>query len=277
MAKVIVAALFLALGLQLVSAAESEVAKRYGAANAAYVEALRQYQASKSDSSAVELLRSADELQVIGKEMYSVSDPQIFVLEIVYGNALLVSQDFEAAVPVLTGALDGLEQEYGGNSVEIVPAIIVLANANGGLGETTEQIRLYERALKIVAERYGESSSEHEELKATIVDAANVYSSDPAIESFIEPLLPFLPLVRVAPAYPARALSRHLEGYVDMSLTVTTTGKVKDPVVLYSTSPLFEKAAIRAVRGFSYQPRIVNGVPVEVPGVKTRISFKFGE
>jgi len=34
----------------------------------------------------------------------------------------------------------------------------------------------------------------------------------------------YLPIVRVAPVYPARALSRGLEGYVDMSFTVTTTG-----------------------------------------------------
>ena len=46
----------------------------------------------------------------------------------------------------------------------------------------------------------------------------------------------YLPIVRVAPVYPARALSRGLEGYVDMGFTVTTTGTVKDPVVLFSTS-----------------------------------------
>jgi len=34
----------------------------------------------------------------------------------------------------------------------------------------------------------------------------------------------YLPIVRVAPVYPARALSRGIEGYVDMGFTVTTTG-----------------------------------------------------
>lgn len=87
----------------------------------------------------------------------------------------------------------------------------------------------------------------------------------------------YLPIVRVAPVYPARALSRGLEGYVDMSFTVTTTGTVKDPVVVYSTSSLFERAAIRAVLKFKYKPRVVDGVPVEVPNVKTRITFKIEE
>ena len=83
----------------------------------------------------------------------------------------------------------------------------------------------------------------------------------------------YLPIVRVAPVYPARALSRGLEGFVDLQFTVTTAGTVKDPLVIQSTSKLFERAAIRAVLKFKYKPRVVDGVPVEVPGVKTRISF----
>ena len=87
----------------------------------------------------------------------------------------------------------------------------------------------------------------------------------------------YLPIVRVAPVYPARALSRGLEGYVDMAFTVTTTGTVEDPVVMFSTSSLFERAAIRAVLKFKYKPRVVDGVPVRVPNVKTRITFKIEE
>ena len=87
----------------------------------------------------------------------------------------------------------------------------------------------------------------------------------------------YLPIVRVAPVYPARALSRGLEGYVDLEFTVTETGTVRDPVVSFSTSSLFERAALRAVLKFKYKPRVVDGVPVEVPGVKTRITFKIEE
>lgn len=87
----------------------------------------------------------------------------------------------------------------------------------------------------------------------------------------------YLPIVRVAPVYPARALSRGLEGFVDLSFTVTSTGSVENPIVLQSTSSLFERAAIRAVLKFKYKPRVVDGVPVAVPGVKTRISFQLEE
>ena len=87
----------------------------------------------------------------------------------------------------------------------------------------------------------------------------------------------YLPIVRVAPVYPSRALSRGLEGFVDMSFTVTSAGTVKDPIVLQSTSSLFERAATRAVLKFKYKPRVVDGIPVEVTGVKTRITFELEE
>jgi protein TonB len=84
----------------------------------------------------------------------------------------------------------------------------------------------------------------------------------------------YLPIVRVAPVYPARALSRGIEGYCDMSFTVTTTGTVADPIVMFSTSSLFDRAATRAVLKFKYKPRVVDGIPVDVPGVTTRIRFQ---
>jgi protein TonB len=84
----------------------------------------------------------------------------------------------------------------------------------------------------------------------------------------------YLPIVRVAPVYPARALSRGLEGHVDLEFTVTTAGTVRDPIILFSTSSLFERAATRAVLKFKYKPRVVDGVPVDVSGVKTRITFQ---
>ena len=87
----------------------------------------------------------------------------------------------------------------------------------------------------------------------------------------------YLPIVRVAPVYPSRALSRGIEGFVDLAFTVTTAGTVKDPVVIQSTSSLFDRAAIRAVLKFKYKPRVVDGQPVEVPNVKTRITFKIEE
>lgn len=102
--------------------------------------------------------------------------------------------------------------------------------------------------------------------------ASNVDIGGPGVMNIAEG--DYLPIVRVAPIYPARALSRGVEGYVDMSFTVTATGTVKDAVVMFSTSSLFDRAATRAVLKFKYKPRVVDGQPVEVVGVKTRITFK---
>ena len=84
----------------------------------------------------------------------------------------------------------------------------------------------------------------------------------------------YLPIVKVAPVYPARALSRGLEGYVIVEFTVTRTGTVQDVFVVESTSTLFERAATDAALKFKYKPRVIDGEPVEVPGVRNKISFE---
>ena len=220
-----------------------------------------------------ELLFRAGELLLVGEEIFAVDDPQMFVLESAYGYALVESHQYQAAEEYLERAWAGLEGTLGEDSPDIVTIIISLAHAKGGLNAPTEQIRLYERALTIFEARYGNSSSEYLRLEDGIARDALKHSSDPSVEEFIAFSLDYLPLIRVAPRYPERALSRGIEGYVDLSFTVTTTGNVKDPVVLHSTSKLFDEAATRAVLKFLYRPRIMGGSPVEVPDVKTRISF----
>ena len=84
----------------------------------------------------------------------------------------------------------------------------------------------------------------------------------------------YLPIVKVAPVYPARALSRGLEGYVIVEFTVTRTGTVRDVFVIESTSQLFERAASEAALKFKYKPRVIDGEAVEVPGVRNKISFE---
>jgi len=83
----------------------------------------------------------------------------------------------------------------------------------------------------------------------------------------------YLPIVKVAPVYPARAASRGLEGYVIVEFTVTRTGTTKDISVVESTSSLFERAAVDAAAKFKYKPRVIDGEPVEVPGVRNKITF----
>jgi periplasmic protein TonB len=85
----------------------------------------------------------------------------------------------------------------------------------------------------------------------------------------------YLPIVKVAPVYPRRALSRGIEGYVIVEFTVTKQGTVRDPQVLKAEpESLFERAAMDAALKFKYKPRVVNGEAVEVAGVQNKISFQ---
>ena len=79
---------------------------------------------------------------------------------------------------------------------------------------------------------------------------------------------------RVAPDYPDDAAQKGIEGAVDLAFVVTPSGDVSDVTVVHSEpSSIFNRAAIAAVRHWKYQPRTVNGVPVEAP-VQLRMTFK---
>lgn len=85
----------------------------------------------------------------------------------------------------------------------------------------------------------------------------------------------YLPIVRVSPIYPRRALTRGIEGYVLVEFVVTETGTVRDPVVLFADPPgFFERAAVTAVLKFKYKPKVAGGEPVAVSGVRSRIVFE---
>ncbi len=85
----------------------------------------------------------------------------------------------------------------------------------------------------------------------------------------------YLPIVKVAPVYPRRALSRGIEGYVIVEFTVTKQGTVRDPKVIKAEpESLFDRAAMDAALKFKYKPRVVNGEAVEVAGVQNKISFQ---
>ncbi len=84
----------------------------------------------------------------------------------------------------------------------------------------------------------------------------------------------YLPIVKVQPIYPRRALSRGVEGYVIVEFTVTKQGTTRDIRVVESSSSMFDNAAMKAAAKFKYKPRVVDGQPIEVPGVQNKITFE---
>jgi protein TonB len=89
----------------------------------------------------------------------------------------------------------------------------------------------------------------------------------------------YLPIVKVAPIYPNRALTRGIEGYCVVQYTVTRQGTIKDPVVIETqcTSTLFHRASVNAALKFKYKPRIMDGEAVEVPGVQNKFTYEITE
>ena len=85
------------------------------------------------------------------------------------------------------------------------------------------------------------------------------------------------PLVRIPPEYPTAAAMMKREGIVLVRFTVTETGSVADPEILRSDPPgVFDRAAIRAVLKWKYQPQLVNGEPVSVVSY-TRFRFQLAD
>lgn len=85
----------------------------------------------------------------------------------------------------------------------------------------------------------------------------------------------YLPIVLAQPLYPRRAAERGIEGYVIIELTVTTLGTVENPMVIEADPKgYFERAALSAARKYKYKPKVINGEPVPVSGVKYKVIFE---
>ena len=85
----------------------------------------------------------------------------------------------------------------------------------------------------------------------------------------------YMPVLKADAAYPLMAQRKGIEGYVVLEYTVSKEGFVKNPIVIDSSHPrIFHKVALEAALKYRYLPALVKGVPVDVPGVKTRITFE---
>ncbi len=100
----------------------------------------------------------------------------------------------------------------------------------------------------------------------------------------------YLPIVKVQPQYPRRALSRGMTGWVIVEFTVTDKGTVEDAVVVENCgwiqnvrkegecvdnpSSVFDSAATKAALKFKYKPKVIDGEPVATAGVQNKITFE---
>jgi protein TonB len=86
----------------------------------------------------------------------------------------------------------------------------------------------------------------------------------------------YLPIVKVAPIYPRRALARGIEGTCVVRYSVTTLGTVRDVEVVSGqcSDPIFEHPSIEAAKRFKYKPRVIDGTALEVHGVYNMFHYE---
>ena len=76
------------------------------------------------------------------------------------------------------------------------------------------------------------------------------------------------------PTYPRNAIRMGREGFVVIEFDVDTDGSVLDPYVIESEpTGVFERAAIKAVRKWLFNPPTYQGVSVKVSDVRAKVSF----
>ena len=70
------------------------------------------------------------------------------------------------------------------------------------------------------------------------------------------------PLHIPQPAYPRRARSRGIEGWVNVGFTIQPNGKIKDIVILQSEpTGIFDNATRRSVAQWKFKPQLLDGKP----------------
>jgi periplasmic protein TonB len=90
----------------------------------------------------------------------------------------------------------------------------------------------------------------------------------------------YLPLVAIAPQYPTRAAQRGIQGWCLVSFTVNGLGNVEEEsIVVVDAEPvsIFDRSSIRAAARFKFQPRVVDGEGVNVPGVQYLFRYQLEE
>lgn len=84
-----------------------------------------------------------------------------------------------------------------------------------------------------------------------------------------------IPIVKVAPTYPARAMSRGVEGYVDLTFDIAATGQpINIQVIAAEPVGYFENAAQNSLKRWKYRPKLVDGQAVAQYLQSTRIRFE---
>lgn len=151
-----------------------------------------------------------------------------------------------------------------------------------------ESIEVVDSEPSSIFERASIESASQFEFRPKIVDGTAVgvnglqYIFSYLIDERVSVALPrdarnrdYLPLNYITPKYPLAAGEENVEGYVLLEFTVTKEGLPRGIVILdRSPSNIFNASAVNAAERFRFDPRIVDGKPVEAEGAQYRFTFE---
>ena len=100
----------------------------------------------------------------------------------------------------------------------------------------------------------------------------SAFSQDPVVTRYIDEEGDRVPLHTVVPVYPREARRDRIEGDVQVCYHVDRRGRPYRVAVRSSSHRVFERPAMRAVRGSTYQP-LADGE--KRSGIKTCRTFRF--
>lgn len=79
---------------------------------------------------------------------------------------------------------------------------------------------------------------------------------------------------QVAAQYPQKAITRNIEGFVDVKFDITVLGTTENiSVVRAVPESIFDRSAVNAVKRWRYRPKMEEGQAVAYPGMVQRITF----
>ena len=83
------------------------------------------------------------------------------------------------------------------------------------------------------------------------------------------------PIVRINPKYPTTAARDGIEGWVQLSFSISPTGEVINPVVINAEPKrTFDREAIRAIKRWKYHPKVIEGVAQLQTDQTVQLDFK---
>lgn len=152
-----------------------------------------------------------------------------------------------------------------------------IARQRAAEAEQREQVRAEEQRQLAEQQRQKlEQEQRAQQQHAALAAAHAAQEAEARRSAEAASLSQYQPISKKPPAYPKRALDQRKEGDCTVEYTVTVQGKVHNPVVVEGAcdDPVFARPALSSAKSFRYKPRMINGVAVEVPGVRNTFRFR---